>query len=91
MERAGRERGFSWLKAALLPMTQAPTGDRVGINAGRETRSTTNMSNTLHRGKSALAPKLPGAGRAVASAELRMQIQMADLQGLLNELHVHTE
>lgn len=50
------------------------------------------MSITLDREEPAESlPKLPGAGRAVASAELRLRIQMADLQGLLDELLAHTE
>lgn len=49
------------------------------------------MSLQLTPGTTELVPNRYTSGRAVAAAELRLQIGMADLDGLLDELYQHTE
>jgi len=50
------------------------------------------MSLQLNPGTATeLAPNRYTSGRAVAAAELRLQIGMADLDGLLEELSKHAE
>lgn len=50
------------------------------------------MSMTLGNAKATqVTPMSPRHGRTVASAELRLQIQMADLDSLLSELFAQTE